>query len=783
MQFVVRWIRLSLVILPLTGLSASAGDVRTWTDATGQFTVAATLERLEGDRVILRRQSDDRLLELPLLRLSPADRDHVQTVRPDNPFLLPDEKFAAPKSMVIVRLRMPTGDKTVTGVVVQRVDGRALVAFRFLQMPSEEFDKYAVSVLWRDGTNLKTVPAQLVAPYMVNAAQPIFLASAPAADLPPPLEFKQPAIVLPQAVKVFGFTIPEQAAEKFAPRLADGTLTTELANGQGFRVDGEVDVHDGIVLRPDGEPVGCFLASWPSHDGRKHPATAMRCGGLKTALEPACVRGAAMPLKGDRKTITYGIVAYVSDPLRRMRNPRLLVRFGQPGRNDLNPLLSPPPNGVWKAIPKASAVELDPPVAPETIGPTAPPARLFPGTTVIGGRFAIANPGPVGIHEFAVQVAYTNAAGVETFLPPQLVGYQFSSAANVPDIPGLDMRPLDQPRPVRVKGGWRITDDVTRVDDDANKLLDGPPFPDPVPGGDTAITACESASASVGGRFACYSPDGAWLFILDKGTTLRKYNAATMKEMARVDLGAPCTDMTFGKAGLLLAADRIQRVWVLDPATLARRHEIAVPGLRLVAAAPQSDIGVASGEQFHVVNFQTGKKLHSLSRYRQPPPIDATTGWPIHDVFWGLRMTADGTYLMAFDRGLKRFRFEGEDLIYEARGKDLINHGDWNFSVELSGDGTLVAVPGFVFKRDNLDTPFMAISEPGSVAIDPVNGNIYASSNSELSVFNSRGSKIASDTSCNSRLNLLVVHPRGDRLVGWGMRSPFVYRDFRNESR
>ncbi|MFN9369834.1 MAG: hypothetical protein ACK6CT_13895 [Planctomycetia bacterium] len=73
-----------------------------------------------------------------------------------------------------------------------------------------------------------------------------------------------------------------------------------------------------------------------------------------------------------------------------------------------------------------------------------------------------------------------------------------------------------------------------------------------------------------------------------------------------------------------------------------------------------------------MVHFQTGKKLHSLSKYQQPPPIDDTTGWPIHEVFWGLRMTADGKYLMAFDRGLKRFRFEGEDLIYEVRGKDLI---------------------------------------------------------------------------------------------------------------
>ena len=46
--------------------------------------------------------------------------------------------------------------------------------------------------LFASAGDMRTWTAQLVAPSMVNAVQPIFLASAPAADLPPPLEFKQP---------------------------------------------------------------------------------------------------------------------------------------------------------------------------------------------------------------------------------------------------------------------------------------------------------------------------------------------------------------------------------------------------------------------------------------------------------------------------------------------------------------------------------------------------------------------------------------------------------------
>ncbi len=102
--------------------------------------------------------------------------------------------------------------------------------------------------LFASAGDMRTWTAQLVAPSMVNAVQPIFLASAPAADLPPPLEFKQPAIVIPRAVKVFGFTFMAQAPEKFTPRLADGTLTTELANGQGFRINGDA------VRRAGGRP-------------------------------------------------------------------------------------------------------------------------------------------------------------------------------------------------------------------------------------------------------------------------------------------------------------------------------------------------------------------------------------------------------------------------------------------------------------------------------------------------------------------------------------------------
>ena len=75
--------------------------------------------------------------------------------------------------------------------------------------------------LFASAGDMRTWTAQLVAPSMVNAVQPIFLASAPAADLPPPLEFKQPAIVIPRAVKVFGFTFMAQAPEKFTPRLAE----------------------------------------------------------------------------------------------------------------------------------------------------------------------------------------------------------------------------------------------------------------------------------------------------------------------------------------------------------------------------------------------------------------------------------------------------------------------------------------------------------------------------------------------------------------------------------
>jgi hypothetical protein len=60
---------------------------RTGSDRTGKFSVEARFDRLNGEKVVLRK-SDGKLLEVPLARLSDADADYVRELQnaADNPF-------------------------------------------------------------------------------------------------------------------------------------------------------------------------------------------------------------------------------------------------------------------------------------------------------------------------------------------------------------------------------------------------------------------------------------------------------------------------------------------------------------------------------------------------------------------------------------------------------------------------------------------------------------------------------------------------------------------------
>jgi len=64
---------LALVVLAQT----SVGEVRTWTDATGAFTIEAELVKVEAGKAHLKKAADGEVIVVPLDRLSENDRRHV----------------------------------------------------------------------------------------------------------------------------------------------------------------------------------------------------------------------------------------------------------------------------------------------------------------------------------------------------------------------------------------------------------------------------------------------------------------------------------------------------------------------------------------------------------------------------------------------------------------------------------------------------------------------------------------------------------------------------------
>ena len=79
MKRIVVCLLLSLLIGPrLQAQNAAKPELRTWKDATGQFSIEAVFVRVTGDQVVLQR-TDKKELSIPLAKLSPADRQYVKT--------------------------------------------------------------------------------------------------------------------------------------------------------------------------------------------------------------------------------------------------------------------------------------------------------------------------------------------------------------------------------------------------------------------------------------------------------------------------------------------------------------------------------------------------------------------------------------------------------------------------------------------------------------------------------------------------------------------------------
>jgi formylglycine-generating enzyme required for sulfatase activity len=91
-----RLLAIGITITLLAG--TSWGGERTWTDATGKFSVTAELVEVRGDKVVLQRQNGKQIT-VPLAKLSAKDRQFLEKEEAGDP--VSDEKTADPPLAVV----------------------------------------------------------------------------------------------------------------------------------------------------------------------------------------------------------------------------------------------------------------------------------------------------------------------------------------------------------------------------------------------------------------------------------------------------------------------------------------------------------------------------------------------------------------------------------------------------------------------------------------------------------------------------------------------------------
>jgi hypothetical protein len=75
---------------PAASAETALSEVRTWSDATGRFKLEAEFVNVSDGKVNLRRKSDNRLIAVPIDKLSAADQAYLQKIQnAENPFAVP----------------------------------------------------------------------------------------------------------------------------------------------------------------------------------------------------------------------------------------------------------------------------------------------------------------------------------------------------------------------------------------------------------------------------------------------------------------------------------------------------------------------------------------------------------------------------------------------------------------------------------------------------------------------------------------------------------------------
>ena len=292
-----------------------------------------------------------------------------------------------------------------------------------------------------------------------------------------------------------------------------------------------------------------------------------------------------------------------------------------------------------------------------------------------------------------------------------------------------------------------------------------------------------------------WSPDGKYVYALEKTGILHKIALPDFKEEQVLNLGQTCNSVALSQLGLVVGLPAIREVWLVNAGTLAVLKRITVPGVELgLASAPAITTAYASQERgtLAIIDLTEGKVANQLTartlqrsgatkvkRDREATPLAMFKFPTVTPDGKFLFCVSDESYYDVFG-SLHRFRINLTDLIYEEVGPPI---GKNPQRIEVSDDSAYVSMPsgggnterGYtttIYPVGDLSNPVISITSgayPQAVGFDRVAAKLYTQDfGHQLLIFNPGGTqekayKLASGGIID--VKQILPHPTGHRVL------------------
>jgi hypothetical protein len=825
------WFLLTLVITSCCGGLRNAdaevySRLRTWSDSTGRHKVEAVLVRVADDNAYLKKKEGDRVVTLPVARLSEADQAFIRRWKSSNPFLTSSERGISKGSnpLVLVEVKINETNLIQTGTLVRVDKSHGYVALASLpatrSSPRGTVSPprvYKFSVLSGTDAAGPRTAAELMASHKGR-----WILKVPKSAVPPLVDFDQEIFLQDKTpVTVVGnFT----TLSSFESISLDGEIKRASGDPSSYvEFDSPIRLTIASVFTADGEFVGAIFGDSRRNEPSNRFKLALRKSFAGQA-DPVVWRSFLNPVSGDISEVTYEVKLIVSDPFDLAKSMSLDVKRGKSFRDRAQP------------VEESHALQMTRPANPEQLNSVGHLVAPIGESWLI--EFTTKNPGMTSEVMYLVTGTIETNTGKSIAITNKSLRYSTRSSTfidplNPPkkvSIPGFDGRPLDFPRPKLLPdGSLQLTSEGTKSELPAEK----PVFEKL--GDFVKVTAAVYKQAEVDGvkishfvlegpldlakiaspqqlenyetlrhplktMDALFSADGKSLYLALE-QRIEHVELATMKRLRIMIMPKQVTDITLCKAGLAAASPAEGSVTIFgdDLSPLAR---LSVPNANLIACHSSTSTAVVMtapqgiirrSPEFLVMDLTTGTTHHQVKLVHQY----GSKGYPlmfgtnrIAEPFFQFVMGPDGK-IYGNGEMLYRYRLQGQDWLIEeispklnkiySPGFDIDNasgklcRSNWESQTRSA---TIYSADSFV---DGV-VKWPIGKEAIAVGFDQGNNRIFVANNDGFELRKLDGTvvkKIAAPLR-NSHQNTrerVVSHPNGERFVVIG-KLTIEYVDF-----